>query len=229
MAGIHFKSGKIVAREQTEEEKAEAEAGKGKKPADAAKKGAKKGAEEEPSPEELEKLNAEIRDREDSNNKAQGEWNQLDDNTKFFRTCEDVFKEPSIRFVREEVDEEAPPANRAEVQICDNELRKFESAVIDNQGCWIYFDRLVPKDEEEEVTGGKADPKKKAPPAKKGAKDANVEDMKPTHCKGWLDLTPLMHPGAKTVTQRLFINQITAEEANYPKLASETIVGATSS
>jgi hypothetical protein len=62
--GIHFKSGKIVAREQTEEEKAEAEAGKGKKPADAGKKGAKK-AEEEPSAEEVERLNAEIREREE--------------------------------------------------------------------------------------------------------------------------------------------------------------------
>jgi hypothetical protein len=67
MAGIHFKSGKIVAREQTEEEKAEAEAGKGKKPADAAKKGAKKGAEEEPSAEELERINGEIREREEAN------------------------------------------------------------------------------------------------------------------------------------------------------------------
>jgi hypothetical protein len=38
-----------------------------------------------------------------------------------------------------------------------------------------------------------------------------------------------MHPGAKSVTQRLFINQITAEEANYPKPASEALVGATSS
>lgn len=112
MAGIHFKAGKMVAREQTEEEKAEAEAGKGKKPADA--KGAKKkGAEEEPTPEELEKLNAEIKEREEANAKAQGEWNMLDDNTKFFRTCEDVYKEPSIRFIREEENEEdeKPPAN----------------------------------------------------------------------------------------------------------------------
>lgn len=48
----HFKGGKVVAREMTEEEKAEADAGKNKKAADP-KKGAKK--DEDPSPEELAK------------------------------------------------------------------------------------------------------------------------------------------------------------------------------
>ena len=38
-----------------------------------------------------------------------------DDNEKFFRTCEDPLKEPSIRFIREEVEEDAPPANIQEV------------------------------------------------------------------------------------------------------------------
>lgn len=91
----------------------------------------------------------------------------------------------------------------------------------------------MPKEDEDDVnaTGGKPAAKGKAPP-KKGAKDTNVEEVKPTHCRGWLDMAPLQHPGARTVTQRVFINQITAEEANYPyKKGQEdtTMVNATSS
>ena len=52
---FHVKGGRINAREMTEEEKAEADAGKNKKP-DAKKAGKK---DEEPTPEELEKYEAE--------------------------------------------------------------------------------------------------------------------------------------------------------------------------
>ena len=61
---FHMKGGRILARVMTEEEKMEAEANKGKKPAE--KKGKK---DEEPTPEELEKYEAEKKQREDENNK----------------------------------------------------------------------------------------------------------------------------------------------------------------
>ena len=100
----HFKGAKIVAREMTEEEKTEAEAAKNKKPVDPKKKG----KEEEPSAEELARWEEEKREREEVNNKAKADWDALDDNTKFFRTCEDPFKEASIRFLQDTTVEDAP-------------------------------------------------------------------------------------------------------------------------
>jgi hypothetical protein len=102
-------------------------------------------------------------------------------------------------------------------------LRKFESQVIDDRGCFIYFDKIVPVEEEhqdEKAGGKKAAPKA---PAKKAAKDAVVEEAKPTHCRGWFDLTPLMHPGTKSVTQRVFINLCSKEESGYPKKVDESM------
>ena len=91
----------------TEEEKAEAEAVKNKKPVD----NKKKGKEEEPTPEELAKWEEEKREREEVNQKAKADWDALDDNTKFFRTCEDPFKEASIRFLRDAtIEDSADPS-----------------------------------------------------------------------------------------------------------------------
>ena len=97
-------------------------------------------------------------------------------------------------------DEEARPGNAQDQQITEAALRKFESQVIDDRGCFIYFDKIVPVEEEAEAAaaGGKKPPAKA--PAKKPAKDAVVEEAKPTHTRGWFDLSPLMHPGVKTVT-----------------------------
>ena len=102
-------------------------------------------------------------------------------------------------------------------------MRKFESQVIDDRGCFIFFDKIVPVEEENEQVdkGGKKPPAKA--PAKKPAKDAVVEEAKPTHTRGWFDLTPLMHPGVKSVTQRVFINLCNKEEAAYPKTKDESM------
>lgn len=59
----------------------------------------------------------------------------------------------------------------------DAALRQFESAVCegDRKGCWVYFDKIVPK--EEEVINPAA---KKAPaPAKGKGPAVGVEELKP--------------------------------------------------
>jgi len=104
-SGLHFKGGKIVPREHTEEEREQADQGKKGKAADA-KKPAKGKVEEEPSAEEIEKLNREIADREKENLLKKADWDALDENTKFYRTCEDPFKEPRIAFMNGEGQED---------------------------------------------------------------------------------------------------------------------------
>ncbi len=62
---------------------------------------------------------------------------------------------------------------------------------------------------QEDETHEESKDKKKAPakaPPKKASKDQKEEEAKPTHCRGWFDLTPFMHPGVKEVTQRIPIN-----------------------
>ena len=83
-------------------------------------------------------------------------------------------------------------------------LRSLESSICDARGIWLFFDKIIPVEEEDAVA--KAAATKKAPakaPAKGGT--ANPEDLKPTFTKGWLDLTPLMEPGVRSVTQRVFL------------------------
>lgn len=202
IAGIHMKGGKAIPRELTEEEKKAAEE-KTKKPAAAADK--KKKGEEEPSAEELERIANEVRERENLNQKRKEEWEALDDNTKFFRTCEDATKEPAVRFVSlEQRPDGALPVNQASIVLKDAMLRSLESSICDARGMWLFFDKIIPV--EEEVADPKAAASKKAPakaPAKGGT--ANPEDLKPTFTKGWLDLTPLMEPGVSSVTQRVFL------------------------
>lgn len=64
-------------------------------------------------------------------------------------------------------DEESRPGNIQEISVTDAALRKFESQVIDDRGCFIYFDKIVPVEEENEAekAGGKK-PAAKAPPKK---------------------------------------------------------------
>lgn len=97
--GLLVQDGKVIPRELTEEEKAEADAGgkggaKGKPPAKDAKKGAK---EEEPTPEELEKMEQERLEREEKEKKLAEEWDKLDEETKHIRKNEDIFKEPCVK------------------------------------------------------------------------------------------------------------------------------------
>ena len=89
-----MKNSKLCLRQLSEEEKAKAavENVKGKPPAP---KG--KGKEEEPSKEELERIENERKAKEERESKLKAAWDALDENEKFQRTNEDIFKEPAIK------------------------------------------------------------------------------------------------------------------------------------
>jgi len=88
----------MIAREHTEEEKAEVEASKAqKKPAAPAKGQAPPAVD----PAVLEQLKEDIKTRNEQNEQLKTEWESLTANQKFFRLCEDPFREPAIRFVKE--------------------------------------------------------------------------------------------------------------------------------
>ena len=93
--GIKVKNSKVHLRELTEEEKAEADAkgGKGK----AAPPKGKNVKDEEPTPEELEKQEKLRLEKEERDRKLAEEWESLDEEEKFFRTSEDIYKEPCIK------------------------------------------------------------------------------------------------------------------------------------
>ena len=88
----------MIGREQTEEEKAEAEAAKNQKKPPPPAKGQAPTA---PDAATLEQLKVDIQLRNEKNEQLQAEWDSLDDNQKFFRLCEDPYKEPAVRFIRE--------------------------------------------------------------------------------------------------------------------------------
>lgn len=46
----------------------------------------------------MERLEKERKDKEDKERKLKEEWDALDEDTKFFRTNEDIYKEPCIKF-----------------------------------------------------------------------------------------------------------------------------------
>ena len=95
VCGVRVRNSKLHPRELTEEEKAEVEA-KAAKGGKAPPKG-KPADEKQPTPEELEKLEQERLKKEEMERQRQAEWEALDEETKFYRTSEDVFKEPSIK------------------------------------------------------------------------------------------------------------------------------------
>ena len=93
-----LKHAKVHPRELTEEEKAEIEAAKNVKGKAPPAKDAKGKKEEEPSKEELERIEREKKEKEEKERKFREEWDALDEDTKFYRTKEDIFKEPCIKF-----------------------------------------------------------------------------------------------------------------------------------
>ena len=93
--GVKVKNSKVLMRELTDEEKAEAEAKGGKGKAAPAK--GKNVKEDEPTPEELEKMEKARLEKEEREKRLAEEWEQLDEEEKFFRTNEDIYKEPCIK------------------------------------------------------------------------------------------------------------------------------------
>ena len=91
-----MQNSKVVLKELTEEEKAEQDAKnvKGKAAAPPKGKGVK---EEEPTAEELERLEKEKLAKEEREAKLKAEWDALSEEERFYRTSEDIFKEPCIK------------------------------------------------------------------------------------------------------------------------------------
>ena len=96
LLGVNMQNSKVVMKELTEEEKAEQDAKnvKGKAAAPPKGKGAK---EEEPSAEELERLEKEKLAKEEREAKLKAEWDALSEEERFYRTNEDIFKEPCVK------------------------------------------------------------------------------------------------------------------------------------
>ena len=89
--------GKVVPKEMTEDQKAEVDTKGGAKGGKPPAKDAKKGKEEEPTPEELERIEKERAEKEERDRQIQAEWDQLDEETKHIRQNEDIFKEPCVK------------------------------------------------------------------------------------------------------------------------------------
>jgi hypothetical protein len=96
LAGIRCKNSKVCMKELSEEEKAEQDA-KNPKGKAAPPKG-KAVKEEEPSEAELLKIASEREIIEESKRQLALEWETLTEDDKHFRTSEDIFKEPAVKF-----------------------------------------------------------------------------------------------------------------------------------
>eukprot|EP00826_Nyctotherus_ovalis_P022722 TRINITY_DN1755_c0_g1_i7.p1 TRINITY_DN1755_c0_g1~~TRINITY_DN1755_c0_g1_i7.p1 ORF type:complete len:889 (-),score=345.58 TRINITY_DN1755_c0_g1_i7:148-2814(-) len=193
--GAKAEDGKIQPRQLTEEEKKAAEealANKGKKPS---AKEAKKKVEEEVSPEQKAKEEEERRLKEELEAKRQAEWDALDEDTKFYRTCEDPCKEPRVTFAR--VDEESKEMVLPSHELREAELTAIEEYVAQEQGCWLVFNK-IPKAEEDEK-------KKKAP--KKGL----VEVEKLIRGRAWLSLADFAKQGGVETEQRIYLETVIME------------------
>lgn len=95
VAGVKMTGAKGYPRELTEEEKLAAAAAapqKGKAPP---AKG-KPAEEKQPSAEELAAIERDRQAKEEELKRVQAEWDKLDDQTKFYRTSENIQKEPKI-------------------------------------------------------------------------------------------------------------------------------------
>jgi len=235
-----MKGGSVIPKQLSEEEKEEAEAAvkaKGKAPPKP-----KKGQEEEdPTPEELEQLEKQKAEKQELERKKQEEWEALDEDTKFYRTNEDSFKEPSIKFHIEvesrpetalegekddqakdqdqpnepqnEGEEQQPKTHLEDASVSETkmaeELIELEEYITDEKGCWIFFNKVLPK-EDEEVP----DPKKKGKPAK----GASAEDDKPIYGRAWLDLSTLKEPGETKISARIYLK---TTQLAQPKIENE--------
>ena len=96
-SGIDISEGKLYPRQLTEKELKEVEEAQAAK----AKKNVKKDPKNEPPPptaEELEKQRKIQEELEAEEQKRLAEWNALDEQTRFYRTYEDKYKHPSIKF-----------------------------------------------------------------------------------------------------------------------------------
>ncbi|CDW74115.1 tetratricopeptide repeat protein [Stylonychia lemnae] len=191
MYNMHLKGGKVVPRQLSEEEKAEAEAAKNKKGAPPAKDPKKKGQEDEISAEEKERIEREQAEKEQKMEYYRQQWQEYSNQEKFERYCEDSFKEPSIKFIDSSTGNQEPVT----ITLNGEDLLKFEEDVFERQGVYLYFDKLAPAEDEDPKKGG----------AKAAPKKGGTEEMKPVHGRVFLDLTQLLIPGNNTQVMKQLI------------------------
>jgi len=160
---MSMRNAKVFAKELTEEEKAEAAAAanaKGGKQPPAPAKDAKKGP-EEPSKEDQDRMEKERREKEERDKKLREEWDSLDEDTKFFRTAEDIYKQPCVKFnnlaavkrieqLQAQLGAAAEPEEQKQLQeqIADLQARIYSGSVqCDKQGFeLVEFEEWVQRD-----------------------------------------------------------------------------------
>lgn len=183
LSNANLTQGKIQARQLTEKEIKEAEE------AALAKKKVKKDPKNEPpppSPEEIERLKKIQEELEEEERKKQAEWDALDEKTKFYRTYEDKYKHPCIKF----------ETNVKEIEKIEEELVIFEERVNDDKGDWLYFVKTVTLTEEEIVKMRKSKPK-----------NLKLDDLNTVVMRSWVDYNELLTPGKTEMVQRCKLEQ----------------------
>lgn len=198
IAGTEFSNGRFAKRELTEEEiKAMEESKKSKK--DQPKKGQAQAP--EPTPEELEALERERKAKLEEQRRREEEWESLDEETKFYITMEDIYKNPCIVWEKDQGHTEARRFKTYSQKVIKSEesLVEFEEFVEDAKG--FYMDVFkIPKPVEE-------DPKKK--------KGKTVEEVKPVHARAWVNLNMLTRPGCSSTNVRCRIEDLEGAEEKH--------------
>jgi hypothetical protein len=131
------------------------------------------------NPEEEERLRRIREQEEEEERRRQAEWETLDEETRFFRTAEDRFKSPSIRW---------EAAASFSFQLQERELVVFEERVNFDGGEWIFLAKQPCISEEELAKLRKSKPK-----------TLNLNDLFPVVFRGWVDLTSFRKEGCATL------------------------------
>ncbi|CAD8056778.1 unnamed protein product [Paramecium primaurelia] len=183
--------GKIIPRELTEKEKREIEEAEAAKKA---KKQPKKDAKIEPPKltpeEEKEKLLKEQLELEEQQ-KLKAEWDALTEEEQFYKTQEDQYKSPSIKFDQ----------NQFTQELTGQKLVIQQERVRVDKGEWIFlYKSPIPGDEEV------AKLKKTKP------KTLNINDLNIIVFKAWIDYLPFQKQGQTETIQRIKFTQYMDEQ-----------------
>lgn len=192
-AGVQVLDGKVIPRQLTEEEQKAAEealAAKSKKTAQKPKKGEEP---PQPTPEELERRRKLQEEKEEAQRKFQEEWDALDEETKFYRTYEDPFKHPCIKFEH----------NTSSVEKSQEALAELEERVKYDCGEWLVLIRKSNLGEEEMKKLQKSKPK-----------GLNPVEWNGVTTRAWIDLSVFQQPGQSEQVYRARLEQVLPPDAN---------------
>ena len=179
--GVTFANGKVRKRELTEEEIKQAEEAKTRKKDSSRKKA------ESPTPGQVEEQRKIQKLKEEEEARKKAEWDLLDEETKFYRTMEDIYQHPCISWESETPSEEDTRIIKTytlEKTKSGIELNELEDQLEDHKGVYCQVSRL-PNEEE-----SKKKPKK------------SQDEITAVNCIAWLDLTGYLEPGREEVEVR---------------------------